>query len=82
MTTTIRRLRNSRGILIPKSLLNQAGLADQVEIRVEGNKLAVRRPRSAPRAGWAKASKRLAAHGDDALVWPDFPNEADADWVW
>jgi antitoxin MazE len=82
MLTTIRRLGNSSSILIPKALLKQAGLGDQVEILVEGNKLIVRRPGSAPRAGWAEASRKLAASGDDKLIWPEFANEADADLEW
>jgi antitoxin MazE len=82
MSTIVGRLRNSRGILIPKRLLKKAGLADQVEIRVEGNKLILRRPGSAPRAGWAEASRKLAASGEDKLVWPEFANEGDADWTW
>lgn len=82
MLTTIRRLGNSRGILIPKPLLAQAGLADQAEILVEGNTLLVRRPKAAPRSGWAEASKAIAASGDDALVLPDLPNEADESFKW
>jgi antitoxin MazE len=82
MLTTIRRLGNSRGILIPKPLLNQAGLEDQAEILVEGNILIVRRPKSAPRSGWAEASRQIAARGDDSLVLPEFANEADADLRW
>jgi antitoxin MazE len=80
--TIIRRIGNSRGILIPKPLLKQAGLEDQAEILVEGNTLVVRRPDKAPRQGWAEDSKRLSACGGDALVWPEFANEADADWTW
>jgi antitoxin MazE len=82
MLTTIRRIGNSRGILIPKPLLNQAGLEDQAEILVEGNTLLVRRPRAAPRSGWAEASRQIAAAGDDALVLPDFANESDASLKW
>jgi antitoxin MazE len=82
MLTTIRRLGNSRGILIPKPLLEQAGLRDEAEILLEGNTLVVRRPKAAPRSGWAEASKQLAALGDDALVLPDFANEADRDLKW
>lgn len=82
MLTTIRRLGKSRGILIPKSLLKQAGLENHVEILADGKKLIVRRPGSAPRAGWAEASRKLAASGDDKLVWPEFANVADADWSW
>ena len=82
MLTTIRRLGNSRGILIPKPLLKQAGLEDQAEILVEGNTLIVRRPKKVPRQGWAEASKEIAARGEDRLALGDFANEADADWEW
>jgi antitoxin MazE len=82
MLTTIRRLGNSRGILIPKPLLKQAGLEDQAEILVEGNTLIVRRPKKFPRQGWAEASKEIAARGEDRLVLQDFANEADTEWIW
>jgi antitoxin MazE len=82
MLTTIRRLGNSRGILIPKPLLKQAGLEDQAEILVEGNTLILRRPRKATRQGWADASKEIAARSEDRMALPDFANEADADWTW
>lgn len=82
MLTTIRRLGNSQGILIPKPLLQQVGLVDKAELRVEGDTLVLRRLKAAPRSGWADASKRLAAAGDDALVLPDFANEQDAELKW
>jgi antitoxin MazE len=82
MLTTIRRLGNSRGILIPKPLLTHAGLVDQAEFLVEGNTLVLRRPKASPRSSWAEASKAIAASGEDALVLPGFPNEADASLKW
>jgi antitoxin MazE len=75
MLTTIRRLGNSQGILIPKPLLLQVGLVDQAELRVEGEALVLRRPKGVPRIGWAEASRKLAAACDDALVLPEFVNE-------
>lgn len=82
MLTKIRRLGNSKGVLIPKPLLKQAGLEDETEILVEGNTLILRRPQPAPRSGWIAASRELAAAGDDALVWPEFANEADKRRKW
>ncbi len=82
MLTKIRRMGNSRGVLLPKPLLKQAGLEDDAEIVVEGNTLVLRQPRRSPRSGWAEASKELAARGDDKLVLPEFANEADKDWKW
>lgn len=37
---------------------------------------------SHPRAGWAEDAKRLAALGDDTLVWPEFANEDDSALDW
>ena len=72
MLVKIRRLGNSHGILIPKPVLKQAGLFDQVEMQIEENTLVLRKPAAPVRNGWAEASKEIAARGDDVLVLPDF----------
>ena len=82
MLATIRRLGNSQGILIPKPLLQQVGLEDQAELRVEGDALVLRKPKASPRSGWAQECREIAAAGDDALLLPEFPNEADAELQW
>lgn len=82
MRTAIRRLGNSQGIIIPKPLLAQAGLDDEADLVLEGNALVLRRPRKPARAGWAEASKAIAAAGDDALVMHAFANRDDADLAW
>lgn len=82
MLTTIRRLGNSQGILIPKPLLQQVGLVDQAEMSVVGDALVLCKPKAAPRTGWAEASRKLAAAGDDALVLAEFGNDADAELQW
>lgn len=65
--TRIVRIGNSRGIRIPKTLLDEAGLPDDVELHAEAGKLVVSAP-SKPRSGWAAAAKRMSAHGDDRMV--------------
>ena len=82
MKTVIRKMGNSQGVLIPKVLLAQVGLEDEAEMVVEKDAIVLRKPRNAVRAGWAEASKKIAAAGDDALVWPEFANEADAHLKW
>jgi antitoxin MazE len=81
MKTTIRRMGNSHGVLIPKPILTQLGLEDEVDMQVEGNTLVLRRPQSA-RTGWAEASRSVAAAGSDELVMGEFPNADDAGLVW
>ena len=61
------RIGNSRGIRVPKSLLDQAQLPDEVELLAEHGRLVVRAARG-PRAGWAAAAKAMRAEGEDKLV--------------
>lgn len=35
-----------------------------------------------PREGWAEAARELREAGEDELVWPEFGNEVDKDFVW
>jgi antitoxin MazE len=82
MKTKIRRLGNSQGVLIPKPILAQLGLEDEVEMEIENDALVIRRPHRKAREGWAQASNGVAAAGDDQLVMGDFGNADDAEWAW
>jgi antitoxin MazE len=82
MRTSLHRIGNSQGVIIPKPLLAQIGLVKDVEMTVERDALLLRKPQPGMRAGWAEASKAIAASSEDALVWPEFGNEGDADFAW
>jgi antitoxin MazE len=82
MKTTIRRMGNSQGVLIPKPILAQLGLEDEVEMEVENDAIVLRRPQKKAREGWAEASKAVAAAGDDVLVMGEFANADDAELAW
>lgn len=73
---------NSQGVLIPKPILAQLGLEDEVDMAVEDDKLVIRKPQKKAREGWAEASQAVAASGDDALVMGEFSNAGDAELVW
>jgi len=80
--TSLHRIGNSQGVIIPKPLLAQLGLVGEVDLSVEHDKIVLRKVRPAVRAGWAEDSKAIAAAGDDRLVWPEFGNADDGDLVW
>ena len=80
--TRIVRIGNSRGIRVPKGLLEQAQLPEDVELQAEHGRLVVRAARG-PRAGWAAAAIAMRAQGDDQLL--DAPTRTrfdDKDWQW
>ncbi len=80
--TRIVRIGNSRGFRVPKALLDQADLPEEVELRAEPGRLIVTAALP-PRAGWADAARQMHASGDDELLDPTHPNAFDEkDWAW
>lgn len=82
MKTSIRKMGNSQGIIIPKPLLAQIGLEHEAEMVVENDAIVIRKPKRRVRHDWAEASQVIATAGDDALVWPEFANEQDSELQW
>jgi antitoxin MazE len=81
--TRIVSIGNSRGIRIPKLLLEQTGLSGEVEIIAEGPALVIQ-PARRPRAGWAAAFQEMARRGDDASP-DDAPTTSawdEGEWEW
>lgn len=82
MRARIVRIGNSRGIRIPKPLIEQTGLGPDVEMVVQGNTLIIC-PVGRPRMGWDDAFRGMAAQGDDELLDEARPTRWDADeWQW
>lgn len=67
MKARLIRIGNSQGVRIPKPLLQQTGLRDEVEIEVQDDVSLVIRAAGNPRAGWDEAFAAMALQGDDDL---------------
>ena len=67
MKTNIVQIGNSRGIRIPKALLEQCQLQDEVELELRDDHLVIR-PAAKPRSHWADAFRRMRKHEDDTLL--------------
>lgn len=80
--THLIRIGNSRGIRVPKALLEQAQLSDEVELRAEPGRLVVKSTHR-PRQGWQEAARRMRASGDDRLLDEPTPTRFEAEeWQW
>ena len=80
--TRIIKIGNSQGIRIPKLLIEQVGLGEEVELEARQDSLVVRSVRST-RHGWAEQFRLMAERRDDQLLdevatttWDD------EDWQW
>jgi len=82
MKTKLVPIGNSRGVRIPKPLLEQAGLEDDVELRVVEGGIMVRSV-GVRRAGWAEAAEKVRERGEDGLLDAPVPTDFDeAEWNW
>ena len=81
MKTHLIKIGNSQGIRIPKLLLEQAHLHDQVEVEAHNDRLVIRA--LSPREGWEDQFATMAQCGDDKLLAPESATKWDAEeWEW
>jgi len=81
--TRIVRIGNSQGIRIPKLLLDQTDIGNEVELEVQEDRIVIR-PSKSSRYNWEEQFKKMAEQGDDYLL-----DEAvqltswdEEDWEW
>ena len=69
---------NSRGVRIPKAMIEQIGLGEEVELVVVDGTIVIRRKRR-PREGWAEAAKLLAERGEELP--PEITDMTETEWM-
>ena len=80
--TKLVRIGNSRGVRIPKPLLEQAGLGDEIQLRVMDEGIMIE-PAQGLREGWAQAAAVLRERGEDGLLDEPTPTGFDeSEWAW
>ena len=85
MIQTIRKIGNSSGVLIPKTMLATCGITDEVEMEVLGDSIMLRSTKSKPRQGWDEAFKQAIANGDEPEgdMFEGMKNTFDdTEWTW
>lgn len=83
MHSEIRQVGNSKGIILPKAILEQCHFEHMVDMQVVEGGLIIR-PLHEKRAGWKEAFLK-AEPESDALnqEWQSFSNNLDdEDWAW
>ena len=76
------RIGNSQGIRVPRALLEQAELPEEVELQAQPGRLIVRAARR-PRTGWAEAARAMHERDHDVLLDGSVPTKFDRDdWTW
>jgi antitoxin MazE len=82
MQLNIVQIGNSKGIRIPKAILEQCRIEDQVDLEVENGRIILEPKKKTPREGWGKTFKDMASNEDDALLIDDNVDIEMDDWEW
>ena len=80
MRTNLRKIGNSRGVLIPAALLAACEIGDAVEMRVENNRIIIEPITPQHRQGWFADYK--AEQDTDALAGLTETAIEQDDWQW
>jgi antitoxin MazE len=82
MKSKVIKIGNSRGIRIPRTILEQVGLVDDVELIVEGKQLIIQ-PHEDVRGGWEDRFQAMNQNGEDKLMDGLISTEWDEnEWTW
>jgi len=82
MKAKLVQIGNSRGIRLPKPMIEEAKLNDEVDIHVREGSIIITSS-STPRNGWAEAAKQLHDHKDDGLLDDSTATAFDeTEWKW
>ena len=82
MKARLVRIGNSRGVRLPKPLIEEARLKDEVQLRVRDGAVIIT-SLTRPRFGWAEAARRAHEGGQDRLLDDPTPTKFDREeWRW
>ena len=86
MQTSLRKMGNSTGLIIPKAMLGELGvtIGAAMELVIADGKLVAAPVRASPREGWAEDAARIGAEPltEEERDWMEFGNEGDAELTW
>ena len=86
LQTTLRKMGNSTGMILPKAILDQLGLASgaKIELHVEDGRVIAEPVKRKVREGWEEAARIIGAEPltEEELDWLNMPNEFDDEWEW
>jgi antitoxin MazE len=85
MKTKLIRIGNSQGVRIPKPIIEEIGLSEEIEMVLKDNQI-ILRSADDTRKNWDQAFERMAEKEDDHLLDQseiEYPNRWDeTEWTW
>jgi antitoxin MazE len=82
MIVSVVAIGNSKGIRLPKAILEQLQINDQVELEVENKQIVLKPVKKHPRTGWEESFKEMSKNQEDTLLIPESEVSKEFAWEW
>ena len=83
MVVKVRKIGNSVGVLLPKAIVDQCSIKDEVSLEVNGNTITIHPVTTQPRQGWEEQFLKAGSLKDNEMLMGEFDNSFDKDeWAW
>lgn len=82
MLISLVQVGNSKGIRLPKTILDQCHIEDKLELEVADNSIILKPVKNKPREKWAEKFGEMNRAGEDRLLIDDSLDLNLKDWEW
>ena len=82
MLISVVKIGNSKGIRLPKNILEQCDITDNIELEVHNKEITLKSIKKTIRDGWEEKFKKMAENGDDKLQIDDSIDIDMKNWEW
>lgn len=82
MLVSVVAIGNSRGVRIPKSILDQLQISDKVDLEIENQHIVLKPVKPQVRIGWDSAFKNMHSEQHDTLILPESDEGEPFTWEW
>ena len=82
MIVNIVPIGNSKGVRIPKAILEQCKIENEVELEVNNGKIVIEPIKKTARKGWTESFRKMAENNEDDLLIDDAIDIEMVDWEW
>jgi antitoxin MazE len=82
MLISVVQIGNSKGIRLPKTILEQCEITDKVELEVHDKEITIKSIKKKIRDGWGDKFRLMSENGDDKLHIDDSIDIDMKNWEW
>jgi antitoxin MazE len=82
MLVSVIPIGNSKGIRLPKAILEQLNIQDKLDLEVEDKQLVLKPISRTPREGWEDALRQMSQNHEDTLLISDSNSSEAFEWEW